>query len=52
MKHLRRLNRIFQLITNLPRGRICLKSRTATENTEDAVSDDNGIEDKAVNAAF
>lgn len=36
MKHLRLRNKIFQLLTNLPRGRICLKpSPSKLKKTED-----------------
>jgi hypothetical protein len=36
MKHLRQRNKIFQMLINLPRGRICLKnSSPKTKNVED-----------------
>ena len=36
MKHLRQRNKIFQLLVNLPRGRICLKiSSHKTKNVEE-----------------
>ena len=36
MKHLRQRNKIFQLLVNLPRGRICLKtSPQKSKNVED-----------------
>lgn len=43
MKHLRKLNRIFQVITYLPRGNICLKN-----NIKNLIKDDKDSSDKEV----